>query len=252
MTSGKIITGLEVVRTKFKRILDSDADRILSAAKTAVVSTKKEHDKRLKQRRASYQPMPWGYSVSPGSPLRFRDAKVRDLTFRVDVVCKALWFGRRREPHSQQLAVRVWSLDKAVMFREALDAPEIEQAIDPKSGRVMLRFHFDQATSGQQAPRYHVQVGGRAQPEELCWLHEAVSVPRIAYPPIDLILACEMIAANFFPDEYKQIRSDPTWKGVLKTSQEYLLRDYFSTCMGVLDDDRMNISVLDELWSTPW
>ena len=39
--------------------------------------------------------------------------------------------------------------------------------------------------------------------DEVCWLSESVDRPRIAHPPFDLLLACEMVAANFFTSEYQ-------------------------------------------------
>lgn len=252
MTEGEVIRGLEAVRSQFGRILESEATQVLEQARVAVRATKREHDERVRQGRKEYPVKPWGYQISDEMPLRFKDTIVDDFWLRVDVLCEALWLGEDEEPCSQRLAVRVWSLDDHVMFREDWDAPGINARIHPEYGRVMLRFHFDRAGPGQQGPKYHVQVGGKAHPEECCWLHEGVSIPRLAYPPMDLVLACEMIAANFFLDEYRRIRSDPLWTGVVRASQEYLLRPYHSICTDVLAGRRQNVSMLDELWNTSW
>lgn len=252
MTEGDVLKSLEVVRTKFGHILESEAYAVLEEARAAVINSKKEHDERIRQHRRERVLRPWGYRVSPEKPLRFRSTKVRDLRLRVDLMCEALWVGEDDSPYSERLAIRVWSLDDHVMFRHELDAPAVKNRINPDYGRVMLRFHFDRASPGQHGPKYHLQVGGRAQPEECCWLHEGISVPRLAYPPIDLVLACEMIAADFFPDEYRHIRSDDVWKDVVKASQAYLLRHYYSTCLNVLNGRGRNPSLLDELWCTKW
>lgn len=252
MTEGEVIQSLEAVRSQFGRILESEAAQVLEQARIAVMATKREHDERMRQGRREYPVKPWGYQIPHEMPLRFKDTIVDSSWLRVDVVCEALWLGEDEEPYSQQLVVRIWSLEDQVMFREDWDAPEIEARINPEYGRVMLRFHFDRANPDQQGPKYHVQVGGKAFPEECCWLHEAISVPRLAYPPMDLVLACEMIAANFFTEEYGRIRSDPLWRGVIRASQAYLLQPYYSICTGVLAGRGQNVSLLDELWCTSW
>lgn len=252
MTEGQVLRALEVLRMRFHRIWESDAPQVLLEAQQQVRASKKEHDDRLRQRRREYQVTPWGYQIPYERPLRFKKVRVDGLWLRVDVVCRALWLGECQQPHLQRLVLRVWCLNDDVTFRPDWDARCIRDRIDRKSGRVMLRFHFDQATPGQQGPEYHVQIGGKAQSEECCWLHEAVPIPRLAYPPMDLVLACEMSAANFFPDDYARLRSDPNWKGVIRATQEYLLRQYYSVCINVLDGQSPNISVLDELWNTSW
>lgn len=252
MTAGQVRQALEVVRSRFRRILESEAPQVLLQAQEQVRVSKKEHDEAVRQRRREYAVRPWGYEISLERPLRFRKVLVDGLLLRVDVVCTALWRGECQQPHFQRLVLRVWCLNDDVMFRPDWDASDIRDRINRECGRVMLRFHFDQATPGQQGPKHHVQIGGKAQSEECCWLHEAVSIPRLAYPPIDLVLACEMIAANFFPDEYARVRSDPIWKGVVRETQEYLLRQYYSVCTNILGGRSPNISLLDELWNTSW
>jgi len=252
MTDGQVIQALEVLRLRFHRILESNAPQVLEQAKAQVRDTKREHDERLRQRRRDYPIGPWGYRISPEMPLRFQDTMINDLWLRVDVVCEALWIGENNEPHSQLLVVRVWALNDDVMFREDWDAPGIKARVNPEYGRVMLRLHFERANPNQQGPLYHVQVGGNAWPNECCWLHKAISMPRLAYPPMDLVLACEMIAANFFPAQYRQIRTDNSWKGIVRASQESLLGPYYSTCADAAAGKCQNVSLLDELWNTSW
>lgn len=252
MTKGQLLQALNVLRMRLRPILESDAPRVLLQAQEQVRVSKKEHDEALRQRREEHPLRPWGYKIPPDGPLRFQEVVIDGLRYRVDVICEALWRGEEDTPHSLRLVLRVWCLNDDVTFRQDWDASCIRGRLNPQYGRVMVRFHFDQASPQQQGPRHHVQVGGKAQSDECCWLHEAVSLPRLAYPPTDLVLACEMIAANFFPEQYAQVRSDPSWTGVIRATQEYLLRRYYSVCTNVLDGEGGNISLLDELWNISW
>src|SRR5260370_1397775 len=106
-------------------------------------------------------------------------------------------FGRILD--STAARVRVWALDKNLCYRADWDAERVREELNESLGRVMLRFHFDLAEPPQSGPKYHIQIGGVPHGGELWWLPPSLNLPRIAHPPIDLVLACEMIAANFFP-----------------------------------------------------
>jgi hypothetical protein len=134
------------------------------------------------------------------------------------------------------VVVRVWCLDMAVSHREKLDALELREVIEKAGRRVMLRYHFDLAEDTQSGPRFHLQVGGNSMPDETCWLPETISIPRIGHHPLDLALACELVALNFYSAEAGRIFRDATIRGVVRDSQAGLLRDYYSWCAQVLED----------------
>lgn len=113
----------------------------------------------------------------------------------------------------------------------------------------MLRVHFDLANRGQPGPRYHLQVGGKPPVDGLSWFPAALSVPRFAHTPMDLVLATELIAATFYPLEYEKLRRESTWKGSRRTSQEHLLPDYFDHAKRAIEGKG---SVLEALWNVEW
>lgn len=161
MTEGQVLQALEVLRMRLRPILESDAPHVLGQAREQVRVSKKEHDEQLRQRRA--EPPPWGYKIPFDTPLRFQEVTIHGLRYRVDVICEALWLGEGEAPHSLRLVLRVWCLNDDVTFRQDWDAPCIRDHLNPQYGRVMVRFHFDQASPRQQGPKHHVQVGGKAQ-----------------------------------------------------------------------------------------
>jgi hypothetical protein len=154
------------------------------------------------------------------------------------------------EPIEHNITLRVWSLEKRLFFRSEWDAEHLEDTLDGLGRRVMLRLHFDLANSGQQGPKYHIQVGGI--PGQYCWLHPSMNLPRIAHPPSDIVLMCEMIARNFFPEEYRTIRTDPTWLRAVRDTQQSILQEYFRLCHDTVRTKRHDQSVLDRLWNEAW
>jgi hypothetical protein len=139
-----------------------------------------------------------------------------------------------------------------VIFRKNLDAEEVIQRLGQHTPekRVMLRYHFDLASRNQPAPKWHVQAGGNARPEECCWLHEAIAVPRLAAAPMNLVLACEMVAANLHRKTARRVLEDPSWTGILLEAQAELLQPYYSKCIDVLTRDGM--SLLRSMWGGQW
>ena len=65
---------------------------------------------------------------------------------------------------TQELVLRIWSADEAIMYREQYDSELIGELVTARSNplkeRVMLRCHFDLANPNQDGPLYHLQIGG--------------------------------------------------------------------------------------------
>lgn len=250
VTAGKVEQALEAIDSSFRPILDSQARSVIAEAKSNLRTSHAAFDESGRQGRKERPQHPWGFKIHPKRPLRFRDTRVDGLNIRVDLFLTACWSDHPAEAPSDLLVViRVWSLDPHVYFREQWDASRLENECSPDSGRVMLRLHFDLANPNQPGPHHHLQVGGRARPEELHWFPETLSLPRMLHMPMDLVLASELIAATFYPNEYKKIRRDPVWRGSRDVSQQHLLKGYFTEALKAVDT---NESVLDAFWNKPW
>ena len=246
ITAAQVQQGLETVRKRLYAILDDRAEIVIEQAKSKLRDSKCQHDASRRQRPKG-PPKPWGFYIPPGDPLRFRETKVHGLKLRVDLFLKEYWADEpAEEPCELNVAIRVWCLDPHIFFRENWDSRGLESQIDPESGRVMLRIHFDLANPNQSGPKYHAQVGGNQRPGEFCWFPEAIDVPRILHTPVDLILASELVAATFYPNKYEQIKREDAWKGSRRVSQKHLLQGYFEDALAAVQSDE---SVLDALWN---
>jgi len=255
MKADRIIAGLETIKRSFRTILADDAVGVIDEASAFLVAGRKmaatRHDKT--HPKTYSQPTYWGYKVNFERPLSFRPSStLGGLSLWVDICCSVLWEKEGELPKEQQVVVRVWSDDEQYQHRAEWDSEQVLQQLTAPErqhkGRVLLRCHFDLANPLQVGPKYHVQFGGNARDYELCWFPQAIDLPRLAYPPIDLVLACQLVGANFFADEYARIRETPEWVSAIRESQRHLLQGYYANCADVLRKED-SISLLDHLWN---
>ncbi len=241
---------LETVGSRLGPILDYSSHSVLAQAKSILIDSTGAHQERVRQQSRGLPPIPWGFRIEPEAPLRFNEAKVDGLRLRVDLFLRSYWDSVPAEmPVDLNIAVRVWALDEHVYFREDWDAERLNSDISSNNGRVMLRMHFDLANPAQAGPRYHLQIGGNQRQGEFHWFPQSLSVPRFLHPPMDLVLASEMIAATFFPNDYKKIRRESSWVDSMRTSQLHLLSGYLAQATTAVNK---GTSLLEDLWNVPW
>lgn len=250
ITYGKVETGLTNVRDRLGPILDERGAAVIAEAMRMLSRTKQYHHESTRQGRRERPVRPWGFRIEPDEPLRFKDIEVDRVRLQPDLSIRCFWATDPAEkPVELSVVLRVWCLDEDVYFREKWDAPEIRNEIRPDHGRVMLRLHLDLANENQPGPRYHMQVGGKAQDGEMHWFPEGLAVPRVPHMPLDLVLAAELVAATFYKEQYDNIAREPSWKGARRASEEHLLKGYVELVDAAL---RNGDSVLGALWNDPW
>jgi hypothetical protein len=178
----------------------------------------------------------WGYSIPRDKPLRFSTTPEMRSAHRldVDVFCRIAGHGQDKPDPltAQEIVVRVWTSEKELFYREMWDATRLLELFGDGTGarRVMIRYRFDRAREGAAELRYHTQFGGMADDDELCWHPEKLDVPRIMHPPIDLVLACESVVANFFPKTHAELCRDPEWSALIKSSERLYIGPYLDEC----------------------
>lgn len=86
----------------------------------------------------------------------------------------------------------------------------------------MLRCHFDLVNPKQDGPLYHLQIGGNPRAEEYCWYPKEFDLPRLIHQPLDTVLLCQLVIANYFPADYQEIRRDINWRWAVKSVERYL------------------------------
>jgi hypothetical protein len=240
-------------------ILDSDASLALAKISAQLEATKKR-EPTTKTEKRRLKKFDFILSLMPNESLRFIQCNVNGMKFQVDLSFNLHY---RIDYHTEDgsclqishdsanlhtLLLRIWSLDHSLSFRSDWDANQLEPQIKSGGRRVVARMHFDRANPTQTGPKFHLQLGGNAGVDELSWFPKALDVPRFPHPPLDIVLACEMIAANFFEDEFfSTIAKDPSWIAAVKLSQKICYFNYFSLCQQVSEQNKT--SLLGQLWN---
>lgn len=242
-----VISSLRELAKSYRDILEDDAKNIIDEAIAGIRITKERYDEyKRRTDNPSLVPQPWGYQIDPDRPLRFRPSSaLGSMRPQVEIYSTVLWQDEGNPPVTQNTHVRIWSASADHIFRTAFDAEDLFNMIGER-GRVMWRCHFDLANTGQQGPQHHLQFGGNARDYELCWFPNEIDLPRLVCPPMDLVLVCQFIAANFFWKEYNEFRDTPEWMIALSRSQEHLLKNYYKACVDAISNHR---SLLDTLWN---
>jgi len=115
------------------------------------------------------------------------------------------------------------------------------------------RWHFDLANKKeselmQPGPLTHVQYGGHNP--GFRHLDHALKVPRLNHPPMDIILLCEVVVSNFFPNKWDLIRENPAWCDAVSICQRICYSDYLKKIIQTLG--RSNTTILHEMDANIW
>lgn len=188
--------------------------------------------------------MSWEFSITREDPLTF---KANDDRLQVDIAGKIN--GENDVVKEVNTLLRVWSFDQDLCYRDGIDGDEVKKKFDEKKKRVIVRYHFDRRapTLKQPEPIYHLQVGGQALDDENCWFPKQVKVPRFHFPPMDVILLCELVLVNFFHNESENLRKKPEWIRLIQKSQHAFQNSYYDSFYSCLND--VNNTILGHLVS---
>jgi hypothetical protein len=199
----------------------------------------------------------WEFEIPSVRPLKFlpsSDEAKRRL--RPEIFCHLVGPGVSGSPFQRpELVIRVWSMDRSLSYRPELDASSISDWLNGNrtDDRVIFRLHFDKANQGQRGTVFHLHVGGKPVEEERekCWLTGLPGLPRIPAQPMDLILACELVIANFFHDRFQDLCQEPEWRAVVKRAEQRTIRTYYGICSSYLSSswERSEHTLLKRLWN---
>lgn len=111
------------------------------------------------------------------------------------------------------------------------------------------RWHFDLCNPGQAGPITHLQYGGNKHPNKPN-LDILVREPRWNVPPLDIILMCETVAANFYNKIWmERLKDDPQWNRIVQQSQRLCFPFFFRSMHNALNNTGVG-SHLGASWNT--
>lgn len=153
--------------------------------------------------------------------------------------------------------VQVQILTSLVVDQNIADQPpfkrqDIAIEIMNEVGSPIGRWHFDRAnTHGQriqEGPLFHLQFGGHNSGQRD--LDYKLKVPRLAHPPMDLVLACELVVANFFSSVWAEFRLARSWCEAISVSQRLCYPVYLQKMSSGLFTS--SSSILQTMWARNW
>jgi len=117
-------------------------------------------------------------------------------------------------------------------------------------GQLLDRWHVDLANDDQEGPIFHLQYGGHSSGSTMRHIEQKLSVPRWVHPPLDIVLACELVVANFFPEKWLRLRKDPKWMALVRAAESFCYTGYFNAFGKHYSDPLRKETMLQKLWAS--
>lgn len=178
----------------------------------------------------------WSYEVSPSNPIEF--TPIFNHSINADI----------RPRLSARISVRATEtggvcFDRMDVALDVLDA----------TGKVLVRHHVDLANykpsedTFQPGPLFHLQFGGHT-PKQMRGFEVPIDEPRWPCFPMDLVLVCEIVVANFYPEKWAKLRTERNWREAVIASQQFCLAPFLKNLTEKIEDTKR--TMLDHLWAS--
>jgi hypothetical protein len=159
------------------------------------------------------QAIGWAVEVDGGAPILFKKTKDE----------KSRWV----TPRIVSKGIEVKQSDGEVLPFNALD---IALEIDNDANELLSRWHLDLANKVdgvvQSGPMTHLQFGGHVHGGEE--KDHPLKVPRWCHPPMEVALLSEVVAANFYEEEWLGFRDEANWCEAISLYQRLCYTHYFT------------------------
>ena len=178
----------------------------------------------------------WRYEITPTTPITFSRVPDQTLEYIIPKIYTKISVDDNSPHYFNQLvsALEIWSV----------------------TGKPISRWHVDLANKNkdgayQEGPLFHLQFGGHWPTAQNREIDMPISIPRWAYPPMDLILMCEVVVANFFPNKWQQLRKLSGWNMSIREAEKLCHKVFFQK-MKEINSSGGNITLLHAMWADKW
>jgi hypothetical protein len=223
VTAGEMGQALSAVATK---LLNAD---IVTSAGFNVLSDEARRLKRIPEATS------WRMEIDRANAVTFEDTLSHDETIiKPRITCAGI------------------SVEQVRHDRPPFTALDIALEVEDENRNPVSRWHVDWANGSgadvQQGPLVHLQYGGH-RPGHRETDHP-LKVPRWSHPPMDILLLCEVVAANFYPEEWESLREDPSWCAAIGTGQKLCYSAYLrKMAVGMSISSK---TLLHSMWASKW
>lgn len=135
--------------------------------------------------------------------------------------------------------------------RPPFTALDIAIEIEDSDQAPVARWHVDLANLGtdpQPGPLTHLQYGGHFRDHRAT--DHPLKIPRWCHPPMDIVLLCEVMAANFYTDFWLELREDQSWCNAISLAQRLCYSAYLRKMIAGMSVSGR--SLLHGMWAGEW
>jgi hypothetical protein len=174
----------------------------------------------------------WGYTISNlafpfnKTPRHTYPEKVINLglNLSIKIICDFEDFEKIKDPF------------KYLEFNIYLSGTHLVQ--DGTQKEVVSSLHLDRHLTSPEDyepdeihPIYHFQFGGRKLDKKFKDFGNSLILdsPRIVHYPMDAILGVDFVLANFFPNQWRELRKDGEYINLVRLYQRYFWKSYVHT-----------------------
>jgi len=199
---------------------------------------------------------PTGYSVLAGEARRLGRFKEGTI-WQVEIDrSNPISFTESADKNGRPIFPRIVCEGISVDFHHKSLPPfhsfDIAMEIVDSKDEPVARWHIDLANEKddgmQSGPLLHIQFGGHVQ--GFRDRDHPLKVPRWCHPPLDLILLCEVTAANFYTEYWEKLREDQNWCQAIAIGQKLCYSAYLRKLKSSLEVSSK--SLLHSMWASEW
>lgn len=199
---------------------------------------------------------PAGYSVLAGEARRLGRFKDESI-WKVEIDrTTPISFIESEDKNGRPIFPRIVCEGISVDFNHKSLPPfqsfDIAMEIVDEQQAPVARWHIDLANEKddgmQSGPLTHIQFGGHMQGYRD--QDHPLKVPRWCHPPMDLILLCEVLAANFYTEYWEKLREDQSWCQAIAIGQKLCYSAYLRKLNSSLSISSKTL--LHSMWASEW
>jgi hypothetical protein len=177
----------------------------------------------------------WLVEVDRGAPILFKRTKDE----------KSRWV----KPRIVAKGIEIEQGDGSALPFKALD---IALEVNDDASEPLSRWHLDLANKPdgvpQSGPLTHLQFGGHHHDNRE--QDHPLKVPRWCHPPMEVALLCEVVAANFYEEEWLGLRDEPNWCQAISLYQRLCYKHYYERMTNSLSIS--SSTALSGMWASTY